>query len=226
MALTQGIRKVKGKMEVVVNCACAAVGLIAFIEFYVECYKINMNGYNGERQNQANMPSQNHLSISDDFDDDITEYTTKVEADFASSQDEYDRLVQTMLEVWVALAGATLLAWCYVQWVRFYQIHTHTHTHTQREREGEREKVRVHTRTILIHPILVHYRVDVCFMCHVPRHFATGSPTFVQSARLSTRGLTVTISLSLKPRSVCVRHACLSCSGKDTMKSPSRWKGK
>jgi hypothetical protein len=135
VALKKGVRKVKGKLEVVMYSVCFAVGIFAFVTFYVLCYRLNKNGYNSQAQSQASSPSQNHLNANDDLDDDLAEYTLAAEEGFAKSDNDYYWLVRLMLIVWVALAGVTLLAWAYVQLVRGTQTqlptfaYTHARTH-------------------------------------------------------------------------------------------------
>jgi hypothetical protein len=146
VALKKGVRKVNGKLEMVMYSVCFAVGIFAFVTFYVLCNRINKNGYNSQAQSQASSPSQNHLNANDDLDDDLTEFTIREENTFAQSENEYDWLVRLMLIVWVALAGVTLLAWAYVQLVRATQTKSRMLALT-RARTHERMDTRAKTLT-------------------------------------------------------------------------------
>lgn len=109
-ALTAGLGR---RTEAALHTLCFLVGTAAFVGFYTRCAQINAAGYNAEVERSAFADSFDHLSESDDLNDDSPSVATA--AQFEAGRAAYDQLVREMLMVWNFLAGLTVLLWVAVR---------------------------------------------------------------------------------------------------------------
>ena len=95
--------------EVMMHVACCAVAALAFGVFYALCVRVNVNGYNTSKENEAYTNTFNHVSANDDLDDDVPSITASLA--FQNARDSYDNLVRDMLVTWDIVVGVAMGMW-------------------------------------------------------------------------------------------------------------------
>eukprot|EP00035_Acanthoeca_spectabilis_P014836 m.291580 g.291580 ORF g.291580 m.291580 type:complete len:806 (+) comp16230_c0_seq2:132-2549(+) len=88
-------------VEGLFSTLCVLVGVGFFTGFYVECEKINKRGYNAATELQAENGGVNHISQTDDRDDDGLIALQNAQASFADGRHDYDELVQRTMWAWL-----------------------------------------------------------------------------------------------------------------------------
>jgi hypothetical protein len=113
-ALTSGLRNLGGRREAFLHATCALGGIAAFVGFFVQSGVIEGDGYNSATQAEAQSNAFTYLGPNDDLNDDLPMATA--ETRFTNGRNEFDALVQRMLQVWVAFLVLCILTWLYLRW--------------------------------------------------------------------------------------------------------------
>eukprot|EP00035_Acanthoeca_spectabilis_P016995 m.354855 g.354855 ORF g.354855 m.354855 type:complete len:772 (-) comp16596_c0_seq3:195-2510(-) len=113
-ALLWGSWRVAAKTEVAMHSGCLLLGLAAFVGFYARCSEINKGGYNAETQTEAQTGYYSYVGAADDLDDDSPQIGATNR--FVEARQQYDGLVQAMLQVWATFLGVTIALWLYLRW--------------------------------------------------------------------------------------------------------------
>eukprot|EP00037_Helgoeca_nana_P031308 m.398176 g.398176 ORF g.398176 m.398176 type:complete len:1112 (+) comp28369_c0_seq2:30-3365(+) len=108
-ALASGLRALPRRVEAALHLGCYLGGVAALVGFYVPCAEINSDGYNRATQAEAQSGRVVHADPADDVDDDYAGIAAGKR--FESSREQYDTLVQRMLQAWIALLLGAVLAW-------------------------------------------------------------------------------------------------------------------
>jgi hypothetical protein len=108
-AMYRSMSAVPWRAEVAMHAACCAVAVTAFAVFYNLCARINADGYDLSRENEAYTNAYNHASVNDDLDDD--EPSASASLTYQSARDAYDNLVRDMLLVWDGVVVVAVGLW-------------------------------------------------------------------------------------------------------------------
>jgi hypothetical protein len=100
--------------EALLHTICALGGATAFATFYTLCLEINNGGYNEATQRLSETDAFEHIDADDDRNDEQTNIPASRQ--FASSRNQFDDLLQSMLVVWLCFLGVAVGLWL---WLRF-----------------------------------------------------------------------------------------------------------
>jgi hypothetical protein len=100
--------------EATLHFTCTMAGIFAFVGFFVKSGEIESEGYNAVTQAEIQSDAFSYLGANDDLDDDLPDGPAKQR--FADARNEYDTLVQQMLQVWIAFLGMSIVLWSYLRW--------------------------------------------------------------------------------------------------------------
>jgi hypothetical protein len=114
-ALKCGLRKLGVFREAVLHATCTLAGVAAFLGFFVKSDQIESDGYNAATQAELLSGAFSHLGANDEVDDDYLPAVNAAQR-FSTARNEYDTLVQQMLQVWIAFLGMSILLWFYLRW--------------------------------------------------------------------------------------------------------------
>eukprot|EP00037_Helgoeca_nana_P009398 m.82503 g.82503 ORF g.82503 m.82503 type:complete len:1195 (+) comp19552_c0_seq1:104-3688(+) len=120
-AIAHGTRSISYRSEAVLHCACILVCVAAFVAFYVTCTRINDDGFNVSNQEVVVDHYFNHLSSTDDADGDAVPEIDAAKGKLDRGRDEYDLLVQRMLQLWSGAVGVAIIVWIGVR-IAYAQI--------------------------------------------------------------------------------------------------------
>jgi hypothetical protein len=100
--------------EALLHVVCFVVGVGVFIGFFVRSGEIESDGYNAATQAELLSNAYSYLGANDDLDDDEPQISE--DQKYSTARNEYDTLVQQMLQVWIAFLGMSILLWLYLRW--------------------------------------------------------------------------------------------------------------
>ena len=113
VALTLGERSLPWRWEFALHATCAVGGLAAFVGFYVSVGRIERHGYNAATQTAEHSNSYTHLNADDDAND--VNPAAAASTTWTAAHSEYNRVLQTMLQVWVGFLCLSIVMWIYLR---------------------------------------------------------------------------------------------------------------
>jgi hypothetical protein len=113
-ALKCGLGTLGVHREALSHFICVMVGVGVFIGFFVRSGQIESDGYNAATQAEVQSNAFSYLGGNDDLDGDEPQIAASQK--YSTARNEYDTLVQQMLQVWIAFLGMSILLWFYLRW--------------------------------------------------------------------------------------------------------------
>ena len=137
-ALKSGLRKLGMYREAFLHVTCVVGGIIAFVVFALRSGQIESGGYNEATQSELRNDVFSYLGTNDDHDDDDGPSADAAQR-FATARNDYNTLVQQMLQAWIAFLGMSILLWLILRWIFARLTKTWFHTLSEAEEQWDRD---------------------------------------------------------------------------------------
>lgn len=116
-----GGQALRNSTEVVMYTGCLALGVAAFVAFYVRSSEVHSAGYNKNVLHQSlAFPTVSYLSNDDEFDDDFP--ANEARHQYSAGRNAYDGLVRLLLQVWLGMLALAVIEWGFLR-LAYWQFH-------------------------------------------------------------------------------------------------------